>query len=182
MNKKQFWSEALVAGTIMGLVSVAFALAQQATAGVGEEPTFWAKLLSYGSVVVNVLLAFGFTRKYSHLVPVEVGFSVGRALKFVLASMLFVGVIQGVYSAVMANFFIKEELLAMVDEAMVQMQDMLPADQFEATYQSARSAATSPLILTVSSILSNLFTGLLIGIPVGLLVRRQPDIFANPEA
>lgn len=179
MSKKFFWSEALKAGTIVGLVSVAFALVLNMFDG--EEPTFWVKALNFMSVLVTILLLFGFTRKTAYFAPAEEGFSMGKALRFVLASMLFAGIISGLYSAIMANFFIKDELIAIVDSTMAQMQDMVPADQFDATYNSVRTMATNPLALTISAVISNLFTGLLIGIPVGLLVKRQPDIFANPE-
>ena len=103
----------------------------------------------------------------------------GRAVGFVVSMMLFAGVISGVYSSVMANFFIKEEILASVDQVMAQMQDLYTADQFDNLYTMMQKAVINPLYLTISSIISNCFTGLLIGVLVGFLTRRRPDIFAD---
>ena len=179
MNKTIFWMEALKAGTIVGLVSVAFSIAVQAISGPMPESS-WIQVLNFVSVLVSLLLVYGFTRRFAAMHSVEEGFSYGQGVKFVLALMLFVGVLSGIYSAVMANFFIKEELLASVDTIMAQMQDAIPADQFEATYDTMRGAVINPMILTISNVLSNLFTGLLFGVVVAAITRRQPDIFATP--
>ena len=175
-SRKNFWFEALKGGTLIGLVTVAFSIVLQFA---GERVTL-ASILNVASVVVTILLAFGLTRKFATTPSAEEGFSFGRAVGFVVAMMLFAGVISGVYSAVMANFFIREEVLASVDMVMADMQDLLPAEEFESTYQLMRASVVNPLLLTVSSVLSNAFFGLLMGLCLSLLTRRQPDIFA-PE-
>lgn len=172
--KKQFWIEALKGGTIIGLVSVALALVTQYT----ENATI-VGVLNFLSTVVTIMLAFGYTRKFAAGHSKQEGFSYGRGVGFVVAMMLFVGVISGVYSAVMANFFIKEELLEVVNTAMAQMQDMIPAESFDSTYSLMRNSVTNPLMLTISSVLSNAFFGLLVGLCASALTRRQPDIFAE---
>lgn len=172
--------EALKAGTVVGLVSVAFSIAVQALSGAQPESS-WIQVLNFVSVVVTILLVYGFTRRFAAMHTAEVGFSYGQGIKFILALMLFVGALSGIYNAVMANFFIKDELLASVDIIMAQMQDTIPADQFEATYDTMRGAVINPLILTVSNIISHLFTGLLFAVVVAGITCRQPDIFATPE-
>lgn len=174
-KRRNFWFEALKGGTLIGLVNVAFSLVAQFS---GENTTL-ATILGYLSTVVLILLAFGYTRRFAATHSPEEGFSYGRAVGFVVAMMLFVGVLSGIYSAVMANFFIREELMEVVDATMAQMQDMLPADSFEQTYNSMRSSVTNPLLLTFSSVISNAFLGLLIGLCVGMLTRRRPDIFGG---
>lgn len=172
--------EALKAGTVVGLVSVAFSIAVQALSGAQPESS-WIQVLNFVSVVVTILLVYGFTRRFAAMHTPEEGFSYGQGIKFILALMLFVGALSGIYNAVMANFFIKDELLAGVDTIMAQMQDTIPADQFEATYDTMRGAVINPLILTVSNIISHLFTGLLFAVVVAGITCRQPDIFATPE-
>lgn len=174
-RRKNFWIEALKGGTLIGLVMVAFSIVLQFT---GESTTL-ASVLNVASTVVTILLAFGLTRKFATQHSAEEGFSFGRAVGFVVAMMLFVGVISGVYSAVMANFFIREEVLASVDLIMADMQDLLPAEEFNSTYQLMRASVINPFILTLSSVISNAFLGLLVGLCVGVLTRRQPDIFAG---
>lgn len=179
MNEKRvsFWYEALKGGTVIGLVTVALALVTQFS---GENNTI-ATIVNYLSTVVTILLAYGYTRRFGAMHTQEEGFSYGRSVGFVVSMMLFVGVISGIYSAVMANFFIREELMEVVDVTMAQMQDMLPAESFEQTYDSLRSSVTSPLILTLSSVVSNAFFGVLMGLCLGLLTRRRPDIFASTQ-
>jgi ABC-type nitrate/sulfonate/bicarbonate transport system permease component len=129
--------------------------------------------------VVTILLLFGYTRRFAAQHSASEGFSLSRAVGFVVAMMIFVGILSGVYSAIMANFFIKEELLRTVDEVMAQMQDVLPAESFDSSYKLMRASVTNPLFLTLSSVVSNCFLGVLVGICVGALVRRRPDIFAD---
>lgn len=175
MNKN-FWIEALKGGTIIGLVSVGFSILSQT---MGAESEGLLKVVNILSSFIVIMLAFGLTRKFAATHTLEQGFSFGRALGFVLAMMLFMGFIQGLYSAVMAKFFIGEELLMEVDKIMASSQDLLPADQFDQTYQMMRKAVTSPVIITLSAMFSNLFYGVLVGLCVALFTRRRPDIFAD---
>lgn len=182
MTKKQYWYEALVGGTVVGLVSVAFSIVLQLLGGNAQdaaEPSFLVKAINFVSVFLTVVLLFGYTRRFAAQHSLEEGFSVGRAVGFVVSMMLFAGVISGIYSAVMANFFIKEEILQSVDAVMAQMQDLYSADQFDSLYSTMQKAVVNPIYLTISSVISNCFTGVIVGLLVGLLTRRRPDIFAD---
>ena len=179
MTKKQYWYEALVGGTIVGVVSVAFSIVLQLLGGDTAEPTLLTKVINFLSVFATITLLFGLTRRFAAQHTAEEGFSMGRAVGFVISVMLFAGIISGVYSSVMANYFIKDEILASVDQVMAQMQDLYTADQFDNLYTVMQKAVINPLYLTISSIISNCFTGLLIGVLVGFLTRRRPDIFAD---
>lgn len=174
MNK-QFWLEALKGGTLVGLVSVALALVNQFA---GENTTL-VNIVSIVSTVVTILLVFGLTRKFAAQHSAEEGFSYGRGVAFILAMMIFVGILNGFYTSIMANFVIRGELLEMVDMTAAQMQDMIPAESFDKTYQAMRSTVTNPFVLTLSSVVSNLLFGLLMGLCLSALTRRQPDIFAS---
>lgn len=175
-KNKNFWLEALKGGTIMGLVSVGFALLTQS---IGEESGGLLKVVNFLSTFIVIMLAFGFSRKFAAKHTLEEGFSFGKGLGFVVVMMLFMGIIQGIYSAVMVRFFIGGELLQELDVMMASMQDMLPADEFEQTYQMMRKAVTSPLIITISSALSNVLYGAFVGLCVAIFVRRKPNIFAD---
>ncbi|MBO7300971.1 MAG: DUF4199 domain-containing protein [Tidjanibacter sp.] len=177
-GKKQiFWTEALKGGTVIGLLSVAFSIVMQAS---GEMTTL-TKILNVASTVVMVILAFGFTRRLAMQSDPREGFSMGRAVGFVVAMLAISGVLTGIYTAVMANFFIHDELMKTVDEMMAGMQDTIPADSFEQTYELMRKGLTSPLLLTLSSVFSNSLLGVLCGVCVGFVTRRQPNIFAPIE-
>ena len=177
ITRKDFWMEALKGGTLVGLVTVAFSLLTQSA---GEQEKL-VTILGYASTVVSILLVAGYLRRFARMHSRAEGFSYGRGVGFVVAMMLFVGVLSGVYSAVMANFFITEELLASVDAIMAQMQDMIPADRFEQTYDLMRASVTNPLLLTISSVISNAFYGVVLGLLLAIPNRRQADIFAPEE-
>ena len=179
MNEKKniFWTEALKGGTVIGLVSVAFSLAMQAS---GEVNTL-TKILNVASTMVCIFVAFGYTRRLAMQGDPREGFSMGKAVGFVVAMMAISGVLTGIYSAIMANFFIHDELIKSVDEMMAQMQDTLPADSFEQGYNLVRNMVTNPIYLTISSVISNALLGLLCGVCVGFVTRRQPNIFAPVE-
>lgn len=176
-ERKQFWMEALKGGTIIGLVVVALSLVVQ----VAPEQTTLVTVVNFASTVITILLALGYLRRFARSHSRAEGFSYGRGVGFIVAMMLFAGVISGVYSSVMANFFIKEELLEAVDITMAQMQDMVPIENFESTYDMMRASVTNPFFVTLSSVISNAFLGLLYGLVLSLSTRRQPDIFAPEE-
>ena len=174
-KRKEFWFEALKGGTLIGLVSVAFSLLAQ---GAGDKE-WLATALSYGTTVVTVFMAVGCLRRFAMGFSRAEGFSYGKGVGFVVAMMAFAGILNGLYTAIMANFFIHDELMVVVDEMMAGMQDMIPADSFEQSYNLVRTMFTNPLWLTFSSVLSNSLLGLLIGLVVSINTRRQPDIFAE---
>lgn len=176
ITRRDFWMESLKGGTLVGLITVAFSLLSQAA---GERTTL-VSILGVVSTIITILLLAGYLRRFAMMHSRAEGFSYGRGVGFVVAMMLFVGVLSGFYSAVMANFFIKEELLESVDMLMAQWQDMVPTESFDQTYNLMRASVTNPLMLTVSSVISNAFYGLIIGLIVAIPIRRQPDIFA-PE-
>ncbi len=176
-NKKIFWTEALKGGTVIGLVSVALSILMHLSI---DMPTL-EKFLNIMSTVVTVLLLFGFTRRLAAQSNPMEGFSMGKAIGFVVAMMAISGVLAGIYTSVMSNFFVHDEILATVDEMMAAMQDTIPADSFEQTYNLMRSSFTNPFILTLSSVFGNVLLGLLCGVFVGFWTRRQPNIFAPTE-
>lgn len=176
--KRVFWMEALKGGTIIGLVGVGFSIL---TTTVGDESLGLLKVVNFLSSFVSILLAFGLTRKFAAQHSRAEGFSFGRGVGYVVLMMLFAGFIQGFYSAVMAKFFIGGELLQEIDNLMAAMQDTLPADQFDLTYSAMRSAVTNPLIITLSSMFSNVLYGAFMGIIIAFFTRRKADIFAEEE-
>ena len=176
-NKKIFWTEALKGGTVIGLVSVALSILMHLSI---DMPAL-GKFLNIMSTVVTVLLLFGFTRRLAAQSNPMEGFPMGRAVGFVVAMMAISGVLAGIYTSVMSNFFVHDEVLASVDQMMAGVQDTIPADSFDKTYNLMRTAFTNPFILTLSSVFGNVLLGLLCGVFVGFWTRRQSNIFAPIE-
>ena len=92
MTRRDFWTEALKGGTLIGLITVAFSLLTQTA---GERATL-VEILGYASTIITILLLAGYLRRFARMHSRAEGFSYGRGVGFVVAMMLFVGVLSGV--------------------------------------------------------------------------------------
>lgn len=171
-RRKIFWRDALLSGTKIGLVSVACSIVIML---LGKN----AGIMPFLERVIYFSLIFVFVRKHSWKYSPEEGFSFGRAYGFVLAMLLFVGVIQGVYSAVVANYFMGPELLASLDGAMVELQQsgLYTQEMLGSAYETMKTLTFNPFAATISAVLGVEFSGLIIGLFVALFTRRRPDFF-----
>jgi hypothetical protein len=176
ITRKIFWREALKGGTIIGLVSIAFALLKYALTPV--EAQFWIKLIVWVDFLVFIALIYAFTRKISRSADRAQGFSYNRCVGFVVAMMLFHGFLFGVYLAIFNNFIDPESVKTAIDAAAVGMQDILQGEQFDAYYSTMKWAMFNPLMLVFSHILSAVIGGLIVGLFVSAITKRNPDIFA----
>lgn len=176
-NRKISWQHAAKAGTIIGLVGVGFSLLGYAV-GLAEAG-FWNSFLNIVHIVVFAMLLYGFTKKRAAVAaPVE-GFTYGRCIVFVITSMLFTGLIEGVYEAVFNNFIRPDLTLAYIDEYMLLFQDMIPDEMFDTLYGSMKSALFNPLLLAIAGIINAIIKGVLIGLITSAFAKRDPDIFAD---
>lgn len=177
MERKLFWFEALKGGTMIGLVRSAFALLQQAL--IDGEKTKLASIVGIISFVALVLLVYAFCRKVASYANPAQGFSYGKGMSFVFAMMLFTGVITGLYSAIVNNFFMTDQIYDQINEMMVVYESMLPAEQIDAYYDLMVSSMMNPFTLILSNTFANLLVGGFVGIFVCSLTIRRPDIFAD---
>lgn len=177
MDRKLFWFEALKGGTMIGLVRSAFALLQQAL--IDGEKTKLASIVGIISFVALVLLVYAFCRKVASYANPAQGFSYGKGMSFVFAMMLFTGVITGLYSAIVNNFFMTDQIYDQINEMMVVYESMLPAEQVDTFYDTMVASMMNPFTLILSNTFANLLAGGFVGIFVCSLTIRRPDIFAD---
>lgn len=177
MDRKLFWFEALKGGTMIGLVRSAFALLQQAL--IDGEKTKLASIVGIISFVALVLLVYAFCRKVASYAAPAQGFSYGKGMSFVFAMMLFTGVITGLYSAIVNNFFMTDQIYDQINEMMVVYESMLPAEQVDTFYDTMVASMMNPFTLILSNTFANLLVGGFVGIFVCSLTIRRPDIFAD---
>lgn len=177
MDRKLFWFEALKGGTMIGLVRSAFALLQQAL--IDGEKTKLASIVGIISFVALVLLVYAFCRKVASYANPAQGFSYGKGMSFVFAMMLFTGVITGLYSAIVNNFFMTDQIYDQINEMMVVYESMLPAEQVDTFYDTMVASMMNPITLILSNTFANLLVGGFVGIFVCSLTIRRPDIFAD---
>lgn len=172
ITKKIFWTEAMKGGTIIGLTTVAFAILQYAVQ---------LQWINFVQLVVFGLLLLGFTRRIAKMADVREGFPYGRCMGFVIAMMLFVGVINGVYLSVMFNFVTPETVVEVVDSVMVGFQDVIPSDNFDSMYDSFYSIYRSPITLVIASIIAYVIQGGVFGLFTSVFAQRKPNIFAEQK-
>lgn len=171
ISKKLFWTEAMKGGSVIGLVVAAFQLLNQRF-----EVGAW---LSMVSLAVFVFLLVVFTRRMASYAGPREGFTYGRCMSFVLAMMLFTGVIVGFAVCLINNFLLKEQVTELVDMQMAALQDMLPQQQFDALYEATYSAMFNPLVLVVVSVVSYCIQGGVIGLFTSVMTQVKPDPFAD---
>lgn len=170
ITKKAFWTEAMKGGTIIGLAVVAFEMLLFSS-GAGR----W---LYFVELAVFVLLIYGFTKRIAvRSEPVE-GFPYSRCMGFVIAMMLFAGVISGIYVSVMNNFFNAAGVVELVDAIMLPFQDAFTQEQFDVMYDMMYSSYRNPLILVIASSIAYVIQGGIIGLFTSALAQRKPDMFA----
>lgn len=162
---------------MIGLVRSAFALLQQAL--IDGEKTKLASIVGIISFVALVLLVYAFCRKAASYANPAQGFSYGKGMSFVFAMMLFTGVITGLYSAIVNNFFMTDQIYDQINEMMVVYESMLPAEQVDTFYDSMVASMMNPITLILSNTFANLLVGGFVGIFVCSLTIRRPDIFAD---
>ncbi len=173
MNRNVFWGEAVKGGTIIGLVVSAFELLK--TYALANEISTLKTVMAIASLVILVALIFGYTRRFANNFHSEQGFTYGNGMSFVLGMMIFTGIIVGVCTTLMYNFMFHDYILGVVDEALVQLQDVVEDDVFDQTYQATKKMMYNPIAQVFSNILSYLISGGFIGLVVCGFTKREPD-------
>lgn len=178
---KMFWRDALLSGTKIGIVSVVCSIIIML---VGNGAL--GGVLPFMERVIFFVLIFVFVRKHSWKYSPEEGFPFGRAFGFVLAMLLFVGIIQGVYNAILANYFMAPELTAEIDAVMVALQEQTPnlytPEMLEQSKDMITTLTFNPFAATLSTLLGVEISGIFIGLLVAVFTYRRADLFAGPRS
>lgn len=171
ITRKIFWTEAMKGGTIIGLAVTAFKLAQSSL-GLG----LWIGMVS---LAVFILLLYGFTKKIATMASAEDGFPFNRCMGFVLAMMIFVGVIQGVYQTIMNTLVDTEIVVSAIDSSMAMLQDVYTPAQFDVMYDTTYKMMFNPLAQVFVGVFAYFIQGGIAGLFVSVFAQRKPNIFAT---
>ena len=173
ISRRMFWTEAMKGGSVIGLVVAAFQLLNQRF-----EVGAW---LSMVSLAVFVFLLVVFTRRMASYADPQEGFPYGRCMSFVLAMMIFTGIIVGLAVCLINNFMIKDQVTELVDIQMATVQDLLPQQQFDSLYSATYAAMFNPLVLILVSVFTYCLQGGVIGLFTSAMTQVRPDPFAEPN-
>jgi hypothetical protein len=178
MTKKQFWQSAsnwgLICGAALFLISI---LSWVLTRDTGT-PSSWAELVRF-VVILAIILISG--RQNARLAGPE-GYPYGRAMGWILAMMMFAGVVAGVGEFLMANFIARDYydgLVAAQMEIVLKVYEGTPMlDQAISMTDTFARMMFNPLVLIFGSVLTWVGKGGFLGLIVAAFIKKDRDPFA----
>lgn len=186
--QSNFWYDALKYGALLGLIMglsrifETYDLFLSDRVGVGG--LFVVEWLA--SVVIFIWLLYRFTKRRALLAPDDEGFSYGSGLSYALMVSMLAGVVVGVmyhifvsivgYEAYVEGYIsLIDEYYAIIANSGVQ----LPSDYMEMFEDMKdmlrRSEAPSMFDNLLASLKTYMFTGLVVGLIIAAITRRQPQ-------
>ena len=171
--KNRFWNDASRCGAVLGLVSVAFAVA-----GIYVPTTaaMLAIILSGLNFVITIYLLFYYTRRRAALFTKE-GYSYVQCMGFIVASGLFAGIITGAYQIVASNFFFVEQYKEMYNTILATYAHMKVFDNEQ--LEMAKTMLQSPIYVLISNIFASCLQFGFYGLFIAIGTKREADIFDN---
>lgn len=166
LDKKTFWKNALNWGSLLGVVLFVISLAW---ALLGLKSGFSDTVLTV-AVVASVIFVSG--RQNAALAD-RAGYPYVRAFGFVLATMLFAGVVCGIGGWFLQNIIAPEYYETQRAAALA-----AAGAQAEQAAGMMAGFMKNPLVMLFSGVFGTVFMGGLIGLVVCAFVTRKPDIFA----
>lgn len=161
MNQTNFWNDAAKYGAIIGGVSALCSLLSDAT-------HLW--LLGLLSFALHIGLLINFTRRRTVACSTpEREYDFGHRLGFIIATSLFVGIINGAYAILASRILFTEQYAQVYDEAFKTLGTTgIYTDELLST---ATQMLQSPLWLAFSGIFGQLIFGAIFGLVIAAIVQ-----------
>lgn len=174
--KKSYWSDAAKAGAIMGglLFAVSLADALFKFKGAGG----MTSLASF-AVLAVFIYRFGKDRSLKHG---DEGFTFGQSMGYILAMMLFTGIISGFGNFLLQNYIAPDYYQELFEATLLKNPLFDPDSSTMAdAMEMARKLMKNPVFLVLSGIIGMTIYGGLIGLLASAFIRKRPDMFANTD-
>lgn len=194
MNNKTFFSDAMMAGAIVGVVMALsriferyelFFSSSELLSVVTPYAIEWVLMVG-----IFVWLLFFFTRRRAKAADAEVGFSYGQALSFVLVVSMLTGIIVGLADTIFINAMGYDVYVDGMVTRIGQMRNLyIEAGLTQADVKSFDEMAAAARMTEQPSIFMNIFVDLynyilfggLPGLIIAAIVRRQPEYRVNND-
>lgn len=194
MNNKTFFSDAMMAGAIVGVVMALsriferyelFFSTSELLSVVTPYAIEWVLMVG-----IFVWLLFFFTRRRAKAADVEVGFSYGQALSFVLVVSMLTGIIVGLADTIFINAMGYDVYVDGMVSRIAEMRNLyIEAGLTQADVKSFDEMAAAARMAEQPSIFMNIFVDLynyilfggLPGLIIAAIVRRQPEYRVNND-
>jgi hypothetical protein len=194
MNNKTFFSDAMMAGAIVGVVMALsriferyelFFSTSELLSVVTPYAIEWVLMVG-----IFVWLLFFFTRRRAKAADAEVGFSYGQALSFVLVVSMLAGIIVGLADTIFINAMGYDVYVDGMVSRIAEMRNLyIEAGLTQADVKSFDEMAAAARMTEQPSIFMNIFVDLynyilfggLPGLIIAAIVRRQPEYRVNND-
>jgi hypothetical protein len=194
MNNKTFFSDAMMAGAIVGVVMALsriferyelFFSTSELLSVVTPYAIEWVLMVG-----IFVWLLFFFTRRRAKAADAEVGFSYGQALSFVLVVSMLTGIIVGLADTIFINAMGYDVYVDGMVSRIAEMRNLyIEAGLTQADVKSFDEMAAAARMAEQPSIFMNIFVDLynyilfggLPGLIIAAIVRRQPEYRVNND-
>lgn len=170
--KKTFWSDAAIGGAVIGValfaVALADALFELDGAGGG------IRLLNF-AVLAFFIFIFGRRRSLKYGAD---GYTFSQSMGYILAMMLFTGLITGLTNYLLYNYVAPEYVMERYEAAFMNNPMINSDSQLGRQYlDAAVSLLRNPLFLVFSGIFGWVIYGGCLGLIASAFIKRKPDIF-----
>lgn len=172
--KKTFWSDAAKAGFVLGILSALLMVAAWVFKLDGSL-SWLNNILSY-VIIIGCLYVFGKKRAAVHG---DAGFSYGQSLSFIIASMLFAGVIIGLATYLMQSVVAPEYYQELRDVAVMNAGIDVDSAEYEMSMSMVDKMMNNPVTMVFAGMIGMIFSGFFIGLIISIFVKKQPNIFAE---
>lgn len=194
MNNKTFFSDAMMAGAVVGVVMALsriferyelFFSTSELLSVVTPYAIEWVLMVG-----IFVWLLFFFTRRRAKAADAEVGFSYGQALSFVLVVSMLTGIIVGLADTIFINAMGYDVYVDGMVTRIAEMRNLyIEAGLTQADVKSFDEMAAAARMAEQPSIFMNIFVDLynyilfggLPGLIIAAIVRRQPEYRVNND-
>lgn len=172
-KKIPFWQHASISGCWLGLSIVLCTF----LASVMQGMSF---LLGIAQFVIAIYLIHRFTSQRAAMFPEE-GYSYGQSLGFITAMGIFVGIIEGVYHFIAANWLFPDlyaDLVVMTQQKMVKMVDTdASPEEISALMDMSRKMLFSPIWILINRVISAVLYNCFWGLFIAFSTKAAPQVF-----
>lgn len=177
--KKIFWTEAATGGLILGLAMFLLSL----TSYYFELALNYSTLLSVIQVLLIAGVMYAMGRKMARIRGEELGFSYGQSMNFILATMIFTGVIYGLGEYVMQVWVDPQYFKDLYEAALYKStQDEALIEQALKAREQIDNVIKNPGIMVLSGIFSMIIYGGIVGLIVSAFLKRPANPFVEPTS
>lgn len=164
MNQTNFWNDAAKCGAVIGGIWAACSLLSDATG--------WGVFGLIGFATYIWLLIRYARRRATLLSTPDEEYGYGKRLGFIVAMTLFVGIINAAYAILASRILFTAKYAAAYEQSFA----TLAKSGFYTNEMIAQLSrmVQSPVMITLSSILGQLFLGLLFGLVLAAIAQPRP--------